>query len=124
MAEALILGSMMVGQATAFAPNYNKAVIAAARIFKLLDRQPVIDSEGTKGVKLVRYIASVFSIAYKNLKDNFDAVMIHICFLITCILYYILNQGPRPYGCFFRGQCLPFPFGWATTQKVVKTKMP
>ena len=60
VAEALILGSMMVGQATAFAPNYNKAVIAAARIFKLLDRQPVIDSEGTKGVKLVRYIASLF----------------------------------------------------------------
>ena len=60
VAEALILGSMMVGQATAFAPNYNKAVIAAARIFKLLDRQPVIDSEGTKGVKLVRHIASLF----------------------------------------------------------------
>ena len=55
VAEALILGSMMVGQATAFAPNYNKAVVAAARIFKLLDRQPVIDSsEGSKGIKLVR----------------------------------------------------------------------
>ena len=49
------MGSMMVGQATAFAPNYNKAVVAAARIFKLLDRQPVIDSsEGSKGIKLVR----------------------------------------------------------------------
>ena len=29
---ALILGTMMVGQATAFAPNYNKAVVAAARV--------------------------------------------------------------------------------------------
>ena len=52
--EALILGTMMVGQATAFAPNYNKAVLAAARIFKLLDRQPKIDSTGAAGLKLVR----------------------------------------------------------------------
>ena len=29
---------MMVGQATAFAPNYGKAMIAAARVFNLLDR--------------------------------------------------------------------------------------
>jgi hypothetical protein len=34
---------MMVGQATAFAPNYNKAVLASARVFKLLDRRPLID---------------------------------------------------------------------------------
>ena len=36
MAEALILGTMMVGQCTAFAPNYNKAVLAAARVFRYL----------------------------------------------------------------------------------------
>ncbi len=53
MAEALILGTMMVGQATAFAPNYNKAIIAAGRIFKLLDRVPKIDSTGAAGLKLV-----------------------------------------------------------------------
>ncbi len=44
---------MMVGQATAFAPNYNKAIIAAARVFKLLDRVPKIDSTGAAGLKLV-----------------------------------------------------------------------
>ena len=54
VAEALILGTMMVGQATAFAPNYNKAVVAAARVFKLLDRKPLIDSTGAAGLKLVR----------------------------------------------------------------------
>ena len=37
-AQALLLGTMMVGQATAFAPNYGKAMIAAARAFNLLDR--------------------------------------------------------------------------------------
>jgi hypothetical protein len=53
VAEALILGTMMVGQATAFAPNYNKAVLASARVFKLLDRKPLIDGDGESGVKLV-----------------------------------------------------------------------
>lgn len=53
VAEALILGTMMVGQATAFAPNYNKAIIASARIFNLLDRKPLIDSSGAAGLKLV-----------------------------------------------------------------------
>ena len=53
MAEALILGTMMVGQATAFAPNYNKAVLAAARVFRLLDRKPLIDAQGQSGLRLV-----------------------------------------------------------------------
>lgn len=52
VAEALILGTMMVGQASAFAPNYNKAMIAAARIFSLLDRKPKIDSAGGSGLRL------------------------------------------------------------------------
>ena len=43
------MGTMTVGQASAFAPNYNKAVIGAARIFKLLDRVPLIDSTGETG---------------------------------------------------------------------------
>lgn len=54
VAESLILGTMMVGQATAFAPNYNKAVIAAARIFKLLDRVPLINDGGHYGSRPVR----------------------------------------------------------------------
>ena len=47
---------MMVGQASAFQPNYNKAVIAAGRIFKLLDRKPLIDSKAgpdSSGLRLV-----------------------------------------------------------------------
>ena len=53
------MGTMMVGQASAFQPNYNKAVIAAGRIFKLLDRKPLIDSESgndAPGLRLVCYI--------------------------------------------------------------------
>ena len=55
VAEALILGTMMVGQATAFAPNYNKAVLASARVFKLLDRRPLIDGDGQSGLRLVSF---------------------------------------------------------------------
>lgn len=53
VAEALILGTMMVGQAVAFAPNYSKGKVAAARIFKLLDRIPAIDSSSTTGKIMV-----------------------------------------------------------------------
>lgn len=53
VAEALIVGTMVVGQATAFAPNYNKAAIAAVRIFELLDRKPLIDSTGSSGLRIV-----------------------------------------------------------------------
>ena len=55
VATALIMGTMTVGQASAFAPNYNKAIIGAARIFALLDRTPLIDSTGELGVDIVRY---------------------------------------------------------------------
>ena len=47
----------MVGQATAFAPNYNKAVLAAARVFRLLDRKPIIDAQGQSGLRLVSHFA-------------------------------------------------------------------
>ncbi|XP_040579247.1 ATP-dependent translocase ABCB1 isoform X1 [Lepeophtheirus salmonis] len=45
VAETLILGTLMVGQATAFGPNYTKARIASIRIFKLLNREPKIRSD-------------------------------------------------------------------------------
>ena len=55
VAETLILGSFIVGQAVAFAPDYNKAVLASRRVFALLDRKSLIDSsDKTSGLKLVR----------------------------------------------------------------------
>ncbi|KAG7198448.1 hypothetical protein KM043_005833 [Ampulex compressa] len=44
VSEALIFGSWMLGQALAFAPNFNTAKISAGRIFRLLDRVPQISS--------------------------------------------------------------------------------
>lgn len=42
--EALIFGSWMLGQALAYAPNINVALISAARIIKLLDRKPKMNN--------------------------------------------------------------------------------
>jgi len=52
--EGLIFGTMMVGQAMAFAPNYNKAKVSGARILRLLDRRPAIDSSPGVGLQIVR----------------------------------------------------------------------
>lgn len=50
VSEALIFGSWMLGQALAFAPNFNTAKISAGRIFRLLDRVPQITSPpGSEG---------------------------------------------------------------------------
>ncbi|KAF2354674.1 ABC transporter type 1 transmembrane domain [Trinorchestia longiramus] len=62
VAEALILGTMMVGQAVAFAPNYAKGKVAAARIFKLIERVPLIDSSPSYG---------------RTLTEEFDEVRLH-----------------------------------------------
>ncbi len=42
-----------MGQASGFAPNYNKAILGSARIFKLLDRVPLIDATGELGTDIV-----------------------------------------------------------------------
>ncbi len=44
VSEALIMGTNSVGEALAFSPNYNKAKVAANRIFSLLRRVPLIES--------------------------------------------------------------------------------
>lgn len=45
VSEALIFGAAMVGQALAFAPNFNSAKLSAGRIFRILDRHPEILSD-------------------------------------------------------------------------------
>ena len=54
MSEGLILGTMMVGQAISFAPNYGKALSAATRIFDIVDRKPKADHSSSSGLRLVR----------------------------------------------------------------------
>ncbi|XP_065051927.1 ATP-dependent translocase ABCB1-like isoform X2 [Rhopilema esculentum] len=48
---ALVFAAMFAGQVASFAPNYLKAKVSAARIFKLLDLVPPIDSYSESGEK-------------------------------------------------------------------------
>ena len=53
---ALIFGAFAIGQAGAFAPDYNKAKLSSKRIFAMLDREPVIDNYSEEGNELVCYL--------------------------------------------------------------------
>jgi len=48
----VIGGAGMIGYAFAFVSDFNKALVAAARVFKLLDRKPLIDANPSTGLKL------------------------------------------------------------------------
>ncbi|XP_046391423.1 multidrug resistance protein homolog 49-like [Ischnura elegans] len=48
VSEAIIYGTMMLGQALAFAPNFNQAKVSASKIFALLDRKPQITTLNVK----------------------------------------------------------------------------
>ncbi|XP_055937185.1 ATP-dependent translocase ABCB1-like isoform X1 [Argiope bruennichi] len=68
--EAVILGTAMVGQAVAFAPDYQKAKVAAVRIFKLLDIKPKIDAFSKAG----RMLDDVKGyIRFKNVRFNYPS---------------------------------------------------
>jgi len=55
---AVIFGAFAVGQVSSFAPDYAEAGISAARLFKLLDREPEIDAYNEKGETPVRWLTS------------------------------------------------------------------
>ncbi|KAG8183767.1 hypothetical protein JTE90_002404 [Oedothorax gibbosus] len=68
--EAVILGTAMVGQAVAFAPDYQKARVAAVRIFRLLDLKPKIDAFSKSG----RFLEDVKGcIRFKNVRFNYPS---------------------------------------------------
>ncbi|XP_060590153.1 ATP-dependent translocase ABCB1-like isoform X2 [Ruditapes philippinarum] len=50
--SAIVFGGMAIGEASSFAPDAAKAEQSAKEIFKLLDKEPKIDSYSDKGHKL------------------------------------------------------------------------
>jgi hypothetical protein len=62
VAESLIFGSMMIGQAMSFAPNYNKAKVSGARILRLLDRKPAIENSPGIGLQIVRWENEIYTL--------------------------------------------------------------
>lgn len=60
VAEALIFGSWMLGQALAYAPNVNDAIISAGRLLKLFEQLPTqsnppLNPYNTADVSIQRY---------------------------------------------------------------------
>ncbi|XP_030057533.1 ATP-dependent translocase ABCB1 isoform X1 [Microcaecilia unicolor] len=50
--SAIVFAAMSVGQSTSLAPDVGKAKVSAQRMFKLLNRKPLIDSYSEEGEKL------------------------------------------------------------------------
>lgn len=50
--NAIIGGAGMIGYSFAFVSDFNKAMVAAARVFQLLDRKPLIDANPSTGLKV------------------------------------------------------------------------
>lgn len=51
--SAIVFAGTALGRASNYAPDYAKARTSAARVFKLLDRVPMIDSYSKHGEKWV-----------------------------------------------------------------------
>eukprot|EP00794_Sanderia_malayensis_P011087 gene11087-12255_t len=65
---ALVFAAMFAGQVASFAPSYIKAKVSAARIFRLLDRVPPIDTYSTEGDIIPDFNGSI---TLKNLFFNY-----------------------------------------------------
>ena len=58
-----MIGAMVMGEVSAFSPDYVKAKIAAARLFKIFDRVSAIDSSSEEGLEPVSSaVLSIFII--------------------------------------------------------------
>ena len=71
MSEALLYGAWMLGQGTAFFPNYSTAKIAAGKMLHIIDRKPrIYSSQATGSSAWVSYILSCHSVTVKWSKVN------------------------------------------------------
>lgn len=48
---SILMGGFTLGQVSALAPDYEKAKVAAARLFKIFDRKSLIDSSSENGLR-------------------------------------------------------------------------
>ncbi|KAB0345019.1 hypothetical protein FD754_021945, partial [Muntiacus muntjak] len=57
--SAIVLGAVALGHASSFAPDYAKAKLSAAHLFKLFERQPLIDSHSEEGLRPDKFDGNV-----------------------------------------------------------------
>ena len=60
---SIMMGGFVLGQVSALSPDYEKAKVAAARLFKIFDRKSAIDSSSEDGLTPVRIFTSCFNYA-------------------------------------------------------------
>ena len=59
---SIVIGGAILGQISAMSPDYEKAKIAAARLFRIFDQKSLIDSSSQDGLTPVRkFTISPFS---------------------------------------------------------------
>ena len=75
---AVQMGAVMVGQIAAFTPDYMKAKIAAARMFKLFDRIPGIRSDSDEGLQVLVSLSMIHILSYQQGNSNIDQHMTYI----------------------------------------------
>uniref|UniRef100_F7E6I5 ATP binding cassette subfamily B member 1 n=1 Tax=Ornithorhynchus anatinus TaxID=9258 RepID=F7E6I5_ORNAN len=57
--SAMVLGATALGHASSFAPDYARAKLAAAHLFLLLERKPLVDSCSDRGLKPEKFDGNV-----------------------------------------------------------------
>jgi len=96
------MGGFVLGQVSALSPDYEKAKLAAARLFKIFDRKSAIDSSSEDGLRPVRILSIcvdyVFSEA--NAEENKTLSLLRTfrqlnCVVITDIVPRTLYQNLR-----------------------------
>ena len=78
---ALVFGSLAVGAVGTFAPDFDKAKVAAGHAFQIIDREPFIDAYSEDGYTPVS-LRGFNLIALYTLHTE-TAVYVHVC---TCIM--------------------------------------
>ena len=63
---SIVIGGAVLGQLSALSPDYEKAKIAAARLFKIFDRKAAIDSSSEDGLTPVRMFSSALYFCNKQ----------------------------------------------------------
>lgn len=57
---SIVIGGATLGHISALSPDYEKAKMAAARLFKIFDRKSLIDSSSQVGLTPVRNFSANF----------------------------------------------------------------
>ena len=70
MSQALIMGTVMVANASAFAPNVQKGLLAAANIIKLFERVPKVQDD-KNAEEIVEVKGQEFHFNKSNKNHNF-----------------------------------------------------